>query len=575
MTLWQAAFGWTRPATLGDLAYFGTLAFRVLAFLQLLLVLFFSGMFAASSITTEKDRRTFVLLLMTDLTNREIVLGKLLGSQLEIFAMIGLSLPVLALTMLLGGVDGRQVFLMFLILSAVGLASGSLGLLMALWRDKTFQTLALTVLVMVLYLVAVEGLGLVGYFADSYLGAWSSGGPAWGNIIADWQVRLSPYRAWLSVVEPASDASLDSGLAYQFAGMMLFLTVGLNLIGIWKMRVWNPSGEPIVQREPLSPEEDPEKGLLNSSPARRNVHAAPGPVREVGPNPILWREVATRGYGRKPLLIKSAFLLVFSLILLWVVSEKPQSGYRDYLFPIWGLVPVTVLSLLLVNAQAVTAVTSERDLNSLELLLVTDITPPEFVLGKLGGILWNTKELILPPLLMACLYSFWGYYTIESLIYVLLGIMILTAFSAVLGLHIGLRTEKTRLAIAYSLGTIFFLFVGTLICVYIIAVSGTFGAQWTSFILFLVIGIGGLTVVLTGNKPSAALYLASGVCPPAIFYMVLSTLIGDPRTGKAGDPLWPFLVVASAFGFAIAAMLVPMVSEFDVALSSSIPAKEE
>jgi hypothetical protein len=57
--------------------------------------------------------------------------------------------------------------------------------------------------------------------------------------------------------------------------------------------------------------------------------------------------------------------------------------------------------------------------------------------------------------------------------------------------------------------------------------------------------------------------------------MVLSTLIGDPRTGKAGDPLWPFLVVVTAFGFTIVAMLVPMLSEFDVALSASIPAKED
>jgi hypothetical protein len=57
--------------------------------------------------------------------------------------------------------------------------------------------------------------------------------------------------------------------------------------------------------------------------------------------------------------------------------------------------------------------------------------------------------------------------------------------------------------------------------------------------------------------------------------MVLSTLIGDPRTGKAGDPLWPFLVLVGAFGFTITAMLVPMLSEFDVALSASVPAKEE
>ena len=43
-------------------------------------VLFFSALSAASTISLEKDRRTFILLLLTDLRNYEIVLGKLFGS---------------------------------------------------------------------------------------------------------------------------------------------------------------------------------------------------------------------------------------------------------------------------------------------------------------------------------------------------------------------------------------------------------------------------------------------------------------------------------------------------------------
>jgi len=34
----------------------------------------------------------------------------------------------------------------------------------------------------------------------------------------------------------------------------------------------------------------------------------------------------------------------------------------------------------------------------LDLLLVTDITPKEFIYGKLAGVLYNTKEMLfLPP----------------------------------------------------------------------------------------------------------------------------------------------------------------------------------
>src|SRR5262249_23559813 len=104
--------------------------------------------------------RTFVLLLLTDLRNDEIVLGKLLGSLLQIGLFLTGSIPVLFILVLLGGVDPRQVLGAALVLSTTALAAGSLGALVALWRDKTFQALALTVLCLVLYLCFVQALGL-------------------------------------------------------------------------------------------------------------------------------------------------------------------------------------------------------------------------------------------------------------------------------------------------------------------------------------------------------------------------------------------------------------------------------
>ena len=64
------------------------------------------------------------------------------------------------------------------------------------------------------------------------------------------------------------------------------------------------------------------------------------------------------------------------------------------------------LSLVLVNAQAVTSLTSERDGKALDLLLVSDLTPREFVFGKLGGAFYNTKEMVLLPAVL-CGYLWW------------------------------------------------------------------------------------------------------------------------------------------------------------------------
>jgi hypothetical protein len=47
---------------------------------------------------------------------------------------------------------------------------------------------------------------------------------------------------------------------------------------------------------------------------------------------------------------------------------------------------------------------------------------------------------------------------------------------------------------------------------------------------------------------------------------VTNLLIGKPGGLESSDPLWPFIATAGSFGFAVAAMLVPLLSEFDTAI---------
>jgi hypothetical protein len=354
---------------------------------------------------------------------------------------------------------------------------------------------------------------------------------------------------------------------------MMVLTVLLNGFGLWKLRVWNPSGEPVMQREAPTEAEAEEKD-------RAAAHAAPGAVRRVGPNPILWREIYTRAYGRRPLLVKTAYAVVLFFICYYALNLVVGVRDRAAFAAAYGLVPVGVLSLLLVSVQSATAITSERDTGALDLLLVTDLTPQEFIFGKLGGIAYNTKEYLLPPLILTLVYALLGALASPpanhpelrnpmnamSLLCVLGASLVLLAFAMVLGIHVALRTPNSRVAVINTLGTVFFLSVGTLVTIALILINGRFEYQWGSFVFFIVAGIGGLWWVLSGDRPSAALSLASWLCPLGVFYTVANILVGRPGTQESADPLVPFLVIAGSFGFTVAAMLVPLVSEFDVAL---------
>ena len=71
--------------------------------------IFLSAIQAASNIAVEKDRQTLILLLMSRLTNSELVLGKLFSSLLSIGVMLITSLPIFMLIVLFGGTSFEQV----------------------------------------------------------------------------------------------------------------------------------------------------------------------------------------------------------------------------------------------------------------------------------------------------------------------------------------------------------------------------------------------------------------------------------------------------------------------------------
>ena len=217
VTAWWASGGLWRAETLGETARLGPLLFQILTtYVELPLFLFFAALSAVAAVAQEKDRRTFILLLITDLRNDEIVLGKLLGSLLSIALLLAATFPLLMLLVLLGGIDPRQVGQALLIVAATSLAAGSLGGLVALWRDRTFQALALTVLFLVLYLCVVNGLTALPLLTPRL--------PA--KEIGRWQEWLDPFRALAVVQDPSSLLESRLSPAYGFALVMLAIRPG-------------------------------------------------------------------------------------------------------------------------------------------------------------------------------------------------------------------------------------------------------------------------------------------------------------------------------------------------------------
>ncbi len=546
-TAWLVLTGSQEISTLGDLARFAIFLFQMLSPLQLILALFVSALCAASSVSREKDRGTLILLLTTDLRNHELVLGKLSASMLTVMVLLVAALPLFLLLTLLGGIELHQVMGMFFVTVISALAAGSVGATIALWRDKTFQTLALTVMLLTTWLGGWEA--VVYSFGDKVVA---------GETIASWATVFSPWQALLVATRPTLDGG---GSWFAFVGPLkefLLFSVGLiaalNLLATVRIRRWHPSR---AIRSGSGPEDV--ESILDETPETEPVAAAPLPSRPVWRNPVSWREIRTKAYGRRILIIRLVYVALFGAAAAAILSAESfsQSGGT------WTLLPILFfVSLVLINAQAVTALSTERDGRTLDLLLSTELSPKQIVFGKLGGTLYNTIEMVLLPLLLCVALWQAGMISGQNAIYIAAGLVVMDLFAAVLGIHCGLIHHHTGIALATSLGTVFFLFLGVGVCMRImVAFSGSFETQLAPFLAFILGGGVGLYISLGARNASRAIFWASFLCPFLTFWAITSFF--------QQQTLGVFLVTTTAYGFATLSMLIPAISEFDVATGRS------
>jgi hypothetical protein len=278
----------------------------------------------------------------------------------------------------------------------------------------------------------------------------------------------------------------------------------------------------------------------------------------------------TWAYGKKIIFIRvvywwlaaAVFLTLYSMVSSGLATRTTVEAGVTLHVTAKPLAPLILLSIVMVNALAVTSITSERDGRALDLLRVTDISPMEFLFGKLGGVLYVALDLILLPILMCVYLWFSEVISGENLLYLILGLLTIHVFVTMLGVHSGMSYAASRQAIAVSLGTVFFLFLGVVTSMLMmISFTGNVEAQLTPFLACIVGGGIGLYVALGWNMPSPALVLASAILPFAMFYSITSLLLGSY--------LAVLLVVCFTYGFATTAMMMPRLSEFIVSSDRS------
>jgi ABC-type transport system involved in multi-copper enzyme maturation permease subunit len=245
------------------LALAGQRFFYAMAAIQLAMVLLVAPVATAGAICHDRARGIFAQLAVTDLSDAEIVLGKL-GSRLApILGVLACGLPVTAMAALLGGIDPQALFSLFAVSVVVAVLGCSLALALSVRATKTYDVLVAVLALWILWLLSMPiwmGMSTVSGVVPP---------PDWFKKANPFVVVYAPY-SWPGYV------SLTDVAIFLAAGLLLSTALVARTIATVRRSVLEPPG-PV-----------PRGAILDKLSLSRWLAWLPGP--SLDGNPVLWRE---------------------------------------------------------------------------------------------------------------------------------------------------------------------------------------------------------------------------------------------------------------------------------------------
>src|SRR5258705_6746134 len=126
------------------MAELGNTFFQAFAIFSFFAMTFAGPVLTSTAINSERLHKTLPVLLMTPISAWQIVAGKLFSRLLIALSLLGLSLPVLAIVRLLGGVEIESMFGVVCICVAFALFTASVGLLLSTFVSRAYSVILLT-----------------------------------------------------------------------------------------------------------------------------------------------------------------------------------------------------------------------------------------------------------------------------------------------------------------------------------------------------------------------------------------------------------------------------------------------
>jgi ABC-type transport system involved in multi-copper enzyme maturation permease subunit len=418
----------------------------------------------SSSVSAEIHAGTLSVLLTTPISSFQIVTGKLLSKLLQLVILLAISLPLLAIVRILGGVPWNYVISSVCITITAVMLAGSVSLLLSIIYRRSYVVVMMTIVGYLLIFGALPGLfNLLAVF-DLFI--FSQGTTQ--SITA----MINPFVAFA-----AENATLlQSGIPNFFSWpihclIMLAATAVLITISVL-----------LIRQSVLHQTSNQPRSFLHTSIFRRKDKLAvdksynrpPGGfIEPVTGSPIIWKEMRKGiiGHRKGEIVI---YVLLIGLFLIAAVSLLfiGRGGLGRTVMPHFLMSGINLILLARLAVITAGSLTMEKEARTWPILLTTLLSDEEIVRDKAIAAFGRNMVLILIYFGLLCIrhIQFAGLSKTDVLLYMLSS----TVFSACSligsvffvigsGLYFGVRLKTTTAAVAATVGLYFgvvYLFCG-------------------------------------------------------------------------------------------------------------------
>lgn len=363
---------------------------------ELVLLLLIAPAATASTLCLDKARGTLAHVLTTDLTAREIIVGKLAARILPSIGLIFSSLGIMAICTLMGGIDPVGLTGAIAVVLGVTLVGASLSLCLSVWASKTHEVVMISYLILIAYLMIYPG-----WYLLSQVNLGISAPP-------EELQSINPF--WLALKIASGATPIHQHFLFLLGSVMV--SVFLCSVAMFRLRAvssrqLNGSASPKAKKKRKV--RAPIKEVQEAAPPGRRWTLIPRP--SLDGNPVLWREWQRRNPSRWSRLIWRIYIYVSvgTACLGMYMICNPGGQRLDEAAMIFINGFQISLGLLLMSVSAATSLAEERVRGSLDVLLTTTIPTRSIVWGKWWGSFRTMPYLAILPgflvLLAACLFD--------------------------------------------------------------------------------------------------------------------------------------------------------------------------